>query len=301
MGISIDRRRWATIAITLGLAFASGYVMQNVLAAREPEPEAAPAADAIRATEAAAVVPELRAPPILAGRTREARPRIEAAGCIPRLFVNPAPAGMVRIDLYAPCQRTTPVSLRQNGVAVRLATDNDGRLHVRMPALSVTPEIELDLDGHPMSAALVMPDADANRHVALVWDGPQALRINAYEFGASKADMGHVWAGSPKSTARALRGAGGFLTLLGDGDGPMAEIYSFPADGAGTPGVVRLDVEAEVTAANCGREVAAEALQPGATGGLVRTRVALAMPGCDRAGETLRLQNLFRDMRLAGR
>jgi hypothetical protein len=88
---------------------------------------------------------------------------------------------------------------------------------------------------------------------------------------------------------------------LGDGDGAMAEIYSFPVDRPGSSGVVRLDVEAEVTDANCGREIKAEALQPGVSDSFVRTKIAMVMPDCGRTGEILRLQNLLRDMRLAER
>lgn len=296
---SLDRRRWVTVIVTLALAFASGYLMEHVLTERTaelPDPPSQPK------PPAAMQVPALRTPPVLPDRARERRLASDRNhGCRPRLFVNPAPAATLRVDLYAPCQPDAPVTLAHGEVTARTATDAKGRLHIRMPALHPDAEVTLELDGQPMTGRVEVPDADGYRHVVLAWQGPQALRINAYEFGASKREMGHVWSGAPKSPSRAVRGSGGYLTQMGDGSGESVEIYSFPVDQVVDNGVVRLVVEAEVSEANCDRELRAQAFQTGIAGQLVRTEIALAMPGCDRLGEIVRLQNLLRDMRLAGR
>lgn len=295
------KQRWVTVLVTLGLAFASGYIMENELSDRsasrqraepplQPEPPSA------------MQVPSLGTPPMMPGRARERRlVLIGEQGCTPRLFVNPAPAATLRIDLYAPCRPDADVTLRQGILVAALKTDARGRLHVRIPALDATSEVALEFEHEVMTAMVEVPGTDDYRHVILAWDGPQALRINAYEFGASKAEMGHVWAGSPKSPARAVRGSGGFLTRIGNGTGPGFEIYSFPLTRFAGHGVVRLVVEAEVTEANCARDLRAEAFRSGGSGRLTRTEIALAMPECDRVGEIVRLQNLLRDMRLATR
>ncbi|NHX28285.1 hypothetical protein HA397_30580, partial [Escherichia coli] len=63
--------------------------------------------------------------------------------------------------------------------------------------------------------------------------------------------------------------------------------------------VVRLNIEAEVTAANCGRELIGETLQPAADGTLTASEINLSVPGCDAAGEFLVLKNLLRDLKIA--
>jgi hypothetical protein len=161
--------------------------------------------------------------------------------------------------------------------------------------------VSITFDGETIDSAIAVPDADDFQHVAIVWDGPQLLRLHAFEFGAKRDQFGHVWAKAPKSPDRATRGTGGFLTRLGDGNGTSAEIYSFPAGQSRNTGVVRLVVEADVTPSNCGHQVEALALQTDPLGGMDVTEVALKMPQCEAVGRVVRLQNLFQDMRLAGR
>lgn len=299
-----DKRRWATVAVTLGLAFLSGHVMQFALSEREPvalrleriEPGPVP-----RFPESSGGA-ALSAPPILSERTREIRRGTgdNIVNCEPRLVTAPAPAATLRIDLFAPCHPGAPVNVNQDAFLFATVADRNGRVTVRMPAFTKKPSVTLDLDGHRLEASLVVPDASNYRHVALLWDGDQILRINAYEFGATASKTGHVWQGASKTPSRASRGVGGFLTLLGDGSGMSAEVYSFPAGLAGS-GLVRIVAEADVTERTCGRDIVADALQSGVSGKMVRTRVDLTMPDCDGTGRILSLQNLFRDMRLAGR
>ena len=153
-----------------------------------------------------------------------------------------------------------------------------------------------------MEGSVATPDAGMLQHVILAWSDAPTFQISAFEFGAHAREDGHVWSGAPAVPERALRGAGGFLTRIGIAGGAGFEIYSFPSDGvAGASGVVRLSVDAKVTDENCGRLARAAAYQTGFRGGLMPTEVAFSMPGCDRVGDVVRLQNLFRDMRLASR
>jgi hypothetical protein len=172
---------------------------------------------------------------------------------------------------------------------------------LRLPALGNKVTLTVDVAGATLEAATEVAEASWFRHAAILWDGRQDLRINAYEFGARKSQFGHVWSGAPKSPSRASRGSGGYLTRLGDENGASAEIYSFPAGHTPLKGVVRLVVEAKVTRDNCGREVRATALQTGPLGRPSETEVELVLPDCDRLGEIIQLQNLLQDMRLAGR
>ncbi len=302
---SLDKRRWGTAAITLMVAFCSAYVTQNFVAERSSvtmvsapivEPGPLPLAPA-----ATLYPPPLSRPPVLADRVSRPRSATENPGCRPQLAVNPAPAATLRIELTAPCHGLVRVHFSQGEVTASMATDRKGNLSLRVPAFSTAPTIDIAIAGMKLTAQVDVPEAESFEHVALQWSGEQALKINAYEFGAQKSQFGHVWAGAPKSPARASRGSGGFLTRLGDGWGNSVEIYSFPARRASTRGVVRLVVEAEVTRDNCGQAIKATALQSSIRSALRPTLVDMTMPGCDKIGQTVHLQNLFEDMRLARR
>lgn len=311
---SLDRRRVATVLVVLLIAFLTGHVMQTVLAEDKPVatidagPDAAPELKRgeqpkpLPVPPAATLVPigSEGVAPVRAGGSapdRDAR----GSGCTPVLRLTEAPAATLKVEVEAPCDGGARVALRQGPVVVEGVTDAEGRLVMRLPALEREALIDAEVGGRRVSARAEVAEARAFQHVAILWRGPQVLKINAYEFGAEKSQFGHVWQGSPKSPSRASRGSGGFLTRLGGAEGASAEIYSFPAGHSPVRGVVRLVVEAEVTRANCGRRVEARALQTGPLGRLSETEVALTMPGCDRLGEILQLQNLLQDMRLAGR
>ncbi len=64
---------------------------------------------------------------------------------------------------------------------------------------------------------------------------------------------------------------------------------------------MRLVVEGAVTSTSCGQIARAKAIQPTAFRRQSETDVEVALPDCDRIGEVVLLQNLLRDMRLAGR
>ena len=202
------------------------------------------------------------------------------------------------MDLDAPCLPNRTVTVRQGPITATVQTDAYGRWQARIPALDKTAKVEVAIADHRLRQSLPVPDADLFQHVILQWTGPQVFRINAYEFGATDQQNGHVWAGAPKAPERALRG-GGFLTRLGDETGFGAEIYSVPFGSMPSSGVIRLAVDAEITEASCEQTVEATAYQSGPLGRLSPSEVLLKMPGCDRVGEHLRLQNLFPDMRLA--
>ena len=301
---TLNQKRWITVFVTLGLALACGHVMQNVLVPSTPDPaaELARAEPGLMPREPRATDVKLVRPPILPDRVAmTAMPDDDPVGCAPKLNVSPAPAATLNIELLAPCHAQARAHITQADITASFATGGDGRLFVRMPALSDSPLINVSIAGFALSVNVDVPEAMSFDHIALQWSGTQTLSINAYEFGAQKSQFGHVWAGSPKSPARASRGSGGFLTRLGDGLGDSAEIYSFPARQTTSNGVIRLVAEAEVTRENCGRRITAIALQSSPIDTLRPTEVSLTMPACTEVGQTVRLQNLFEDMRLARR
>ena len=315
---TLDKRRIATVLVVLLIAFLTGHVMQTVLADKEPVaainggPDAAPV---LRSNEdpkplptppAATLMPILERPPLLPRRVQEPMriwrdAKMAEPDCTASATAQPSPAATVTLRIDAPCHKGATVRVRQGQIVADAYTNAQGKLTMRMPALSETVAFEVELGDKLIRTIAKVPEAPNFQHVALLWTGKQALRLHAYEFGALKNQFGHVWSGAPKSPIRASRGSGGFLLRLGDGTGASAEIYSFPAGQAPTRGIIRLIVEAQVTKENCGHVIQATALQSGALGHLSPTDVEYSMPGCDSIGRIVRLQNLLQDMRLAER
>lgn len=220
--------------------------------------------------------------------------------CDNSLTAKPATAGMVTLTLNAPCFPNMRVSVFHDALRFSAKTDATGQLIVDMPALVTNAAFMVQLNDETiLSAIAAVPDAQEYDRVALQWQGRNAMQIHAFEFGAEFGKAGHVWGDAP-STPDA--GQGGFLTVLGDASlpfGQMVEVYSYPRGTARDEGVVRLSVEAEVTAANCGREIMAETLQPGADGRMEPAELTLFMPDCDAKGEFLVLKNVLQDMKIA--
>ena len=214
---SLDKRRWITALVTLALAFLSGHIMQTVLADKsttatyETAPDAAPQLQsgeepkALPLPPAGTLIPILQRPPVLPERVGKPHALNEKTGCTPKLIVDAAPAATLRIRLEAPCHYNTRVLVSQADIAGWAKTDAKGILQIRRPALSARPLVKVEIKGLTRVAATKVPDAAGFQHVAIQWAGQQALRINAYEFGAQKSQFGHVWSGAPKSPSRAAR------------------------------------------------------------------------------------------------
>ncbi|RMD91417.1 MAG: hypothetical protein D6811_08960, partial [Alphaproteobacteria bacterium] len=232
--------------------------------------------------------------------------------CGPMLSAAPAPAAMIEMTLTAPCRGGQGVEISAGPLNFTATLDMLGTLKAAVPAMSeATALVARFVDGEEVSAEIVTPEAAQFRRVALLWQGAgSGLHIHALEFGADYGEPGHVWAGAPRTPEDALAGRGGFLTRLGDRGGDahdgqqgaqarFAEVYTFPAEAGLRDGVVRLSVEAEITADNCGRDVSGRSLQPGLDGRPEEVAITFAMPACEAVGEFLVLKNLLRDLRVA--
>ncbi|MCV6591698.1 MAG: hypothetical protein OIF48_02005 [Silicimonas sp.] len=307
---SLTIQRAVTAVAALLIAFFSGFLMQHVLVEEAPvssvgkAPDAAPAVKTLEEPKplpvppAATLVPILDTPPVLPDRA--VPPGDSAArACDPRLFLTPAPAGTISVTFRAPCAPGAQVLLRQGPLEFAQTLDASGRRTLRLPALTQDVVIEARMGDVTLKGDIDLPQALDFQHVALIWEGPQMLGLNAFEFGAARNEMGHVWSGAPKTPVRASRGSGGFLTRFLSDTGPSVEIYTLPAAHSALSGVVRLVVEARVTGDTCGKLARARAIQPTAFRRISETDVEVALPDCDRVGEVVLLQNLLRDMRLA--
>ncbi len=321
--MSLGRRRAISALVALVVAFGAGFLMQVILADRTPIaavdriPDAAPIlrdaeAPARLPTPPAATLVPLQRPPVMPDRvdTPTTQPpdvhddaRMSPFGfdCTPALTLKARDAAMIEARLFAPCDPRERVALRHGALEIDLTTDAFGRAATMLPALSEVATVTALLPRQAVEAGLYISDAEAFSRVVIVWEGARVFRMNAYEFGATEGQAGHIRAGFGKTASRAMRGTGGFLVTIGDGSGRSAEVYSFPTGYSPLHGVVKLVVEADVTDETCGQQAKATALQSRPLGGMTATDVRVTLPGCDRVGDVMELKNLLQDMRLAGR
>lgn len=319
-------RRYITAGGALACALGIGYFMQashngpaNVRAAGmvdagEPKIEisqitltsAAPTPPVAMAEPAA-----LPAAPVTLAVAQDAPladdlPSEEAApgfSCEYSMTAKPLAAAMVEVSLDAPCMINEKFTLHQNGMMFTEATDDKGHSVLTVPALSENAVFIASFGSGEGAIATASVDTFAYYDRFVVqWGGARGVKIHALEYGADFGDEGHVWDDAAHDMARAARGEGGFLTRHGAPDldnALLAEVYTFPTETALRAGDISLRVEAEVTAANCGRDLEAQTIATDAVSGLKVQDIVLAMPDCDGIGDFLVLNNLFNDLKVA--
>ena len=212
---------------------------------------------------------------------------------------------MVRISVSAPCLPGERVVIHHNGMMFTKITDAQGRVEVSVPALSEMAVFIAEFGSGEGAVAMVeVPSLAFYDRVVLQWAENVSFHVHAREFGAEYGADGHVWAGASRDMSAAALGEGGFLTVLGNPDAfapRLAEVYTFPTATAAREGNIDLTVETEITAANCGRLIEAQALEIKAEGELRTRDLSLNMPNCDAIGDFLVLNNLMDDLKIAAK
>ncbi|SEW42514.1 hypothetical protein SAMN04488515_2971 [Cognatiyoonia koreensis] len=306
-------RRYATIVATFGVALGIGFVMQNgdAVASRlgvdAPKPEMAlqefDTYIPVRATglphsitDEGSVFPDMMAPLSEDGAD---------AGCEITFEAAPSVAAMVNLVLEAPCHSESLVLIQHQGLKFQTYTDATGHLDVAVPALSKEAFFLATLEqGTGVVAITGVPDLSKYDRAVLQWSGTTEFQLHALEFGSDVGGEGHVWAAASRSPEVTIDGVGGFLTQLGtlqDAAPMRVQVYTFPSGMSLHDGDVALSVKAEITADNCGRNVAAQSIQLSPDHPPAARNISMRVPGCDNVGEFLQLKNLFEDLTLAAR
>lgn len=220
-------------------------------------------------------------------------------GCDITATATPAPHANVLLTLTAPCKGNARVTLHHSGMMFTETTSADGGLQVTVPAMNQDAVIMIQFDdGKGTVASTQVPDLQGIDRVALQWSGQTGLQVHAREFGAAYGADGHVWSGAASSHN------GGMFQRLGDPaalGAKVVEVYTFPSHGATRAGTVDLTVEAEVTAANCGRDISAQSIELRENQSLRTQDLVLSMPECGSVGDFLVLNNLVDDLKIAAR
>ena len=314
--------RTALLGVTLLSALGIGFVMQFMASPKTAEapppplevtditltaslsvpkdaPVPQPAVIPVQATSVEAPEPKAPAPVLVAAET-------DVQACPITLDASPRPAAMVELSLSAECLPSELVTFHHNGMMFSETTDAGGSLNLTVPALAPKAVFIASFQsGEGAVAQIDVNSLKAYDRIVVQWQGRDTgLGLHALEYDAAYWSDGHVWADTPGSTRDTAAGTSGLLTRLGTPtiDEPlMAEVYTFPSQMAQTPGSVRLSVEAEVTARNCGRQVDAQTLEYRTVNPLRVQDLTLFMPECDTVGDFLVLNNLVEDLTIAAK
>ena len=317
-----------TAASTFAVALGIGFVMQygDAVASRfsPDEQVAAPdiilpemviptdvaAASSLALPDVEALIPDdevivLAALNDVAAPVLEAPEVMAAPDCGIEMSADTLPLAMVALSLDAPCHTNAAVTIHHQGMMFSLLTEADGVADVLVPALAQDAFfISSFADGEGSVASTQVPELANVDRAALQWQGMNAVQLHAREFGADYDTEGHVWRAAAREVDFMHPERAGFLTTLGDATVPnalMVEVYTYPSALAGRDGSVALTVEAEVTAANCGREIAAQSIQLNPSFEPTAIDLTMTMPECDAIGEFLVLKNMFKDLTLAAK
>lgn len=292
-------RKIAAAAGSLALALGIGFSA----AATEPEGD-------LGEPIPSAVIADMVAPGLTQdiGLTRMARmprskPVVPEAPCVIRTRATPEPAAFVRLHVSAVCLPESRVTVHHNGMLFTARMDGTGNLDILVPALAERAVFTFTFDGDQMAMAMTrVPDIAGYNRVVLLWRGDAGFELHARESGATYGTVGRIRQGVLDDTPGS--GSGGYLLRLGGGSTAlpmMADVYSYPTSMSGDDRQVDMAVAVQVTARNCGREVAARVLEFRDPGPLHTRDLLLPVPPCDAGDEYLVLNEVLEDLRIAAR
>lgn len=322
----LNKKQIVTASATLGIALATGFVMQNgdAVASRfgdAPAPQAEPIPEAVTVAQGS-IIPTLTVDPASEAPSdtpvemaaleqdpptvmTDADPVQATPICETTMQGEPIAAAMVRLELAADCHPNARVTIHHEGMMFTASTDDTGGLSIDVPALNADAIFIAAFDNNEGAMSQIdVPSVEFYDRVVLQWRGQNALQLHALEFGATYGDAGHVWAASARDPGVAATGQGGFITTLGAGTDEtalLAEVYSFPSGLMTEVGKVALSVEAEVTAQNCARDIEAQSIQISPEGTPSVVDLVLSVPDCDAVGDFLIVNSMVQDVTLASR
>ena len=176
-----------------------------------------------------------------------ALPRRDAPCVIPpamTIDVRRAARSIVTVD--APCHATTVAQLEYSGLRLAIPLDAQGKGDLTVLGFEPSAPALISFDnGEVIDFDLPFKGVDRVSRVALVWELPVNLELNAIEFGSPLLGDDHVRPDNPRSFQDVRRRGGGFLHTYRSYArvGQNAQIYSFWHRRGGRSGVVNLMID----------------------------------------------------------
>jgi len=223
--------------------------------------------------------------------------------CQAELVARPIAAALVDLGLEAPCAPNERIVIHHNGMMFAEAIDSEGSLSVQVPALSETAVFIASFsNGDGAVATTAVKEITGFDRAVVQMQGQSGIGLHALEFGSDYDDAGHISAASPRTVADGASGHGGFLVSLGDAtlESPLvAEVYTFPTTMTKQAGDIALNVDIEITEANCDKDIEAQTMQISQGADMLVHDLDLTMPGCDAVGDFIMLKKMLNDLKVA--
>ncbi|MFK7944543.1 MAG: hypothetical protein AB8B85_16740 [Paracoccaceae bacterium] len=185
-------------------------------------------------------------PPEIDAR-RAALPQSDA-NCVtpPSSAIDVMRAGRTRLSIIAPCQANTVAELNYSGIRFAMPIDSEGKGQILTLGFEANAQAVLQfVDGVRVDFDLPFKSVDRVARVALVWDLPVDLELNALEFGADPGSNDHVRPENRRSFSEVRRQGGGFLHSFrsAEGVGQNVDVYSHWRRAGGPNGIVRMMID----------------------------------------------------------
>jgi len=224
-------------------------------------------------------------------------------GCATTLMAQRKPAAMIDLVLSSPCKSNAIFFVEHEGLRFLGRTDDEGNAVVAAPALAAQANFSVTFGNvREAEANVFVPELRRYDRAVLQWQSGDNMQLHALEGGAQIGDAGHVWSASIHAPEDTRDGEHGFVMYFGTTEAEIpyqAEVYTFPTDQMNREGMVNLLIGISVTDQNCDREVDATTIQTNAGERLVRERIAVQMPSCDKVDEIVFLDDQFTDLTVA--
>jgi hypothetical protein len=300
----------AMVFTTLLLAAATGHVMQSAApggteapapepaaaAQPQPDPQSNPQPEQQLARTAehlpALGLPPMRKPlpapgmgPLPQDSAHQASGFAPQTCAPPQIALEPAASASVRLSLAAPCLAGQTATIHHAGLALPITLSAAGDWSGIIPALLPQARFSVALaDGTTLEATQAVTGlADLNR-IALVTGARTPVQLHSFEYGSGHGGAGDVNPADPRSPDTPL---GGWMAVFASATAqPQVQIYTAPASMAD----LRLELEAGVDPASCGKDLTAEAHRLLRGVAEVPAEITLAMPDCNDGDGTVVMQ-----------
>lgn len=288
------KRRVFRAGAVLAVALAAGHLVQSL---KHGSPVAARNAAQSGASDPLSAKPAL---PVSASLSGAADPLADVTGitplassatggCATTLSLSVEPDAMVNTVLTAPCNGGEAVVLAHDGLKLTVKTSAQGIASVSVPAFETEAVISASIGGTEIArAAIAVPEAAKVRRFVLGWSSDDVIDLRVTE--SDRVFVSRTSTGEAQGRQRII--ALGDRTVAAP---MMAEVYTYPAD---PKAEVSIQVEIAVSPGNCGREIVADVIAAG-NGRTEISKVSIAVPTCDAAGDILVLNNLAPDLKIA--
>ncbi|WP_417806236.1 hypothetical protein [Thioclava sp.] len=195
------------------------------------------------------------------------------------LDLSLVPPGAVSVALSADCARNSALDIEDGSLKIAARSDSEGNWQGLLPAMQVENKISVNAKGAPIATAhLSTPEVSKLDRVIFSARRGSEMHLNIYEKGAGFDGSGHISVATPRTPDTPL---GGYMMRYNGPNDTQIEVYTAPI----TLSPVRMQIEAEVTLANCGKTVTGSVRRVMAGEDQPVNPIEIDMPSCEALGQ----------------